>query len=509
MKNIRLTSIFTFLCFLLNGQLLTQEPGDLDLTFGDDGITSWNELAFQDNPFTMSIQQDDKIIVAGESNISDLHDMVVLRLNPEGGLDNSFGVQGVKLIERVGYDYAFASCVQNDGKILVAGASGMNGIICRLLSNGEFDNTFGSQGVKVFESSVISGIYEILVLEDNSILIAGDLFNTENESFQACIVKLNSYGLVDNSFGNDGIAATDVNDGSVYFYDLILKEDGKLLAGGEVNYFDSDDVDIAFYQFLGDGSIDEDFVENGHSYIGSSGKQESMFDMVQLENGKFLFCGYEKTGTDYLQFVARIQSDGYLDDSFGGDGMINYMEGILRSISLQDDGKPITVGSKNDEFCMLRLNEDGTPDVNFGDAGVVLMSLNTYNYMMAVDFQSNYKIIATGYSGDGDQSDINVMRFESGLYADVDEFELKWNESLRVSPNPIKSSHFKINISQLESQNCEIAIFSTTGKLEYKKSVTLVNGAAYIELPPMSDGLYLLRLNDRQYTYAAKIIINR
>ena len=108
---------------------INAKPGDLDSTFGTNGIVLY------DDPITISneegrataIQPDGKIVVTGyiTTRISRRNAVLVLRYNRDGSLDNAFGTNGVVIYSGceacLGEGHAVA--IQPDGKILVVGYS--------------------------------------------------------------------------------------------------------------------------------------------------------------------------------------------------------------------------------------------------------------------------------------------------------------------------------------------------------------------------------------------------
>ena len=108
---------------------ITAAPGDLDPTFGNGGIVITNRHNSNGNgnnlyaALAMAIQPDGKIVVVGEgfTSFSDSWDFAVVRYNPDGSLDNSFGGGGM-VNTPIGnsQDHANSVAIQTDGRIVVA-----------------------------------------------------------------------------------------------------------------------------------------------------------------------------------------------------------------------------------------------------------------------------------------------------------------------------------------------------------------------------------------------------
>src|SRR4051794_36465011 len=99
-------------------------PGELDPAFNGDGkvITAIGSAA--DTAYGVALQPDGKIVVSGLSNNGSDNDFAVVRYNPDGSLDSSFGGDGVVTTAvGSGDDQARAVALQPDGKIVAAGYS--------------------------------------------------------------------------------------------------------------------------------------------------------------------------------------------------------------------------------------------------------------------------------------------------------------------------------------------------------------------------------------------------
>jgi uncharacterized delta-60 repeat protein len=95
--------------------------GSLDNSFSTDGTVVTAVGSSYDDAYSIVLQSDGKIVVAGDSNT----DIAVVRYNSDGSLDNSFDTDGKVLTDiTVGdSDYGYSLALQSDGKIVVAGSS--------------------------------------------------------------------------------------------------------------------------------------------------------------------------------------------------------------------------------------------------------------------------------------------------------------------------------------------------------------------------------------------------
>ena len=132
-----------------------------------------------------------------------------------GTLDPSFGTGG-KVITSInsGADKAYAVALQSDGKIIVAGmttsaTTGKDFACVRYNANGSLDTTFGTSGIVTNDLQTGSDdvVYSVALQADGKIILAG--YSDDGSNKNAAIIKLNSDGTLDTSFGTSGKVFTD------------------------------------------------------------------------------------------------------------------------------------------------------------------------------------------------------------------------------------------------------------------------------------------------------------
>jgi uncharacterized delta-60 repeat protein len=105
--------------------LLKYKPnGYLDSTFGHDGKVSTDILNHTDEANSIQIQKDNKIVVGGSSgSVSYERNFLVLRYKTNGELDSSFGKNGVVETAFSGSsdNTGTSLAIQNDSKIILGG----------------------------------------------------------------------------------------------------------------------------------------------------------------------------------------------------------------------------------------------------------------------------------------------------------------------------------------------------------------------------------------------------
>jgi len=344
--------------------------GTLDSTFDSDGKVTTNFGGYYDDGRSVTVQADGKILVAGISYNGVVPEFAIVRYNSDGTLDSTFDSDGKVTTDFGSYsDYGYSVTVQADGKILVAGTSdNYNGYdynsdfaIVRYNSDGTLDSTFDSDGKVTTNFGGYSDdwVYSVTVQADGKILVAG----YSNGDF--AIVRYNSDGTLDSTFDSDGKVTTDVGSYD-YGYSVTVQADGKILV---VGYSYNDSVysyDFAIVRYNSDGTLDSTFDSDGKVTTDFGGSNDWGHSVTVQADGKILVAGY--SGSDFA--IVRYNSDGTLDSTFDSDGKVTTDFGgysdLGYSVTVQEDGKILVAGKSNGDFAIVRYNSDGTLDSTFG-----------------------------------------------------------------------------------------------------------------------------------------------
>jgi uncharacterized delta-60 repeat protein len=295
---------------------------------------------------TIVLQSDSKIIIGGGfTNYNGTGRNRIARINTDGTIDISFD-PGLGA-----NDMIYSITPQPDGKILIGGwFTSYNGAgknhIARLTENGELDASFNSG------TGANNSILTTALQPDGKIIIGGS-FTSYNGTGRNRIARLNSDGTLDVSFT--------VGSGSNNtIWTTALQSDGKIIIGGEITSYNSNGRNYIARLSEG-GALDEIF------YPGTAANFWIYTTTVQPD-GKILiggrFTSYNGTSKNR---IARLNSDGTLDDSFiTGTGTNN----SIWTTVLQSDGKIIIGGdftsyNGTSRNRITRLNPDGTLDASF------------------------------------------------------------------------------------------------------------------------------------------------
>lgn len=315
--------------------------GDLDTTFSDDGIAVTD---FSANPDSggggVALQSDGKIVVAGFSQSGvDLTtaDFALTRYNPDGTLDLSFGTNGKVTTDFAGSrDIASAIAIQANGKIVAAGRS-QNGTetdfaLARYNSDGTLDTSFGIGG-KVRSAFInYQGLHDdtfgraVAIQADGKIVLAGRIYSIETEtSYDFALARYNTNGSLDTTFGSAGWVTTDFFRQPDEARSLVIQSDGKITVGGWSSGFDGDE-DFALARYNSDGTLDASFGPDGTGKANTdfSASTDSIYSIAPQPDGSIVAAGRTSldSGVTNDFALARYSPDGILDTSFGSDGTV-------------------------------------------------------------------------------------------------------------------------------------------------------------------------------------------
>lgn len=126
------------------------------------------------------------------------------------------------------------------------------------------------------------------------------------------------------------------------------------------------------------GTTATDFAASGFATANAS-SDDRIKDLAIQPDGKIVAVGSIMGGAFRDWGVARFNVDGTLDTSFSGDGLLTHsisstQDELLSSVAIQPDGKIVVAGQCGwniSHVCLARLNSDGSFDTSFGSAGFI------------------------------------------------------------------------------------------------------------------------------------------
>ncbi len=375
------------------------QNGSLDTTFGTSGVvrTLLGSTTNVATGISCKVLQDNKIVVAGiMSSLTNDRSIYVARFSENGVLDTSFNspngfvrIQASLIIHEV-HDLE----VLTNGKIVVTGYfetfSQPNPVIARVNSNGTLDNTFGVNGIYT-TSNFFMRCFDSKTLPDGSVYTVG----TTGANFNDLLcLKLKNNGQPDSTFGVNGRVLIDLANNfsatNQHTIDILANRSiiiGATLRNGLAGNAAFDD--FAFVKLTPKGTLDNTFGTNGVFSVDLRGSTDALFGLIALDNGKIVASGYSnpsgnttEAGNDFA--ITRINANGTLDATFGslaGRTIVNVgARDNLYRISVQADGKLVIPGysviSSKGNASITRFNNTGQPVASYTP---VVLSSQTNN----------------------------------------------------------------------------------------------------------------------------------
>jgi uncharacterized delta-60 repeat protein len=405
------------------------DPGDLDLSFGKQhkgwvsnaGVAGFGAIAYGGIQ-----QQDGKFLVTGASYTADrwtigTAQQFLMRYNIDGTLDAGFNGAGMVVTNVGQYSQGQTLIQQQDGKLVVAGSAHNSYdsegnlhqqlVLVRYNLDGTLDASFGDAGIVTTQGYENQNMfYELAQQTDGKLVAAGYFQHGASGGWLSDIVlvRYNTDGSLDSSFGVNGIV---ISSGGAAI-NLAIQSDGKIIISASLS--DSPWMPWNLLRYNSDGSLDTDFGVNGvvtttfaSSKMGQYGTPFPFINTMLLQSDGKIVAGGSVTvqGANIYDFaLARYNSDGSLDNSFGVDGLVttdlgsNYDQAF--SVVQQKDGKLILAGQGGDinsSMSIARYNKDGTLDHGFGNAGILVakrLEPNVDEFLHKIMLQNDGKIVA-------------------------------------------------------------------------------------------------------------------
>lgn len=415
------------------------QTGVLDQTFGVGGkVISAVPYSTQGDKIKIGSQANGKIIVMGSLNSTLNGGIYVTRHNIDGSLDSSFGINGkvIKILNGTD-DQATALVVQQDDKIIVGGNtynSSQNGkdvFLIRFQSNGHLDSTFGNSGVlniSLMSQTGSEDFIKNLFIVNGKILVCGGS-TPVGSSDSLTFLQLNYNGTLDSSFGYFGIIKKIIK--SQLLSSSVPTKNQKLIVGGWINQNQTFSFNIQRY--TKEGIIDTTFGTDGNgnsdTIIGFTPNQ------IIIDSDEKIVClGKAPTsGLNASIQLCRFDSLGRRDTSFGKNGIVNTIEisndAYEPAIQQQPNRKYVLSSSNNNVFFVGHFNNDGNVDTSFGKKGYVKTSIqNNGVYHYSSILQDNGSLILAG-----------TTKYTSNVYYVM----AKYLENGRYYYNTINGSAFR------------------------------------------------------------------
>lgn len=477
--------------------------------------------------------------------------------------DNSFGNSG---IVNTNYHYnsspsaIYRLILLNDHKFICYGAKK----IVRFNENGTIDNSFGLNGEFQIPSTPAGQYFGInnVQLIDGNFYLSGSIWYSNNNTYDAFLIKLTFNGTIDTTFGSNGCITYHINENEI-FNQIAITSDSKIIAVGIKRTYDSQKLFIT--RFNANGSIDTTFQNNGYKeiYVFPIATEEIQ-NMSKIENNKFIIActGKMDVNSPYKHIaLVKLDTDGNFDLTFNTSGTYistnynthfdkvkffdnkiyyagtyNTYNAILYKIDLLNlnaqtgffidrgtkdyfihDDQSISTLSNNvpqvstypRNLFIKKYNSNGNLENSFYYTGIYEFNLSDINNYNTDDWPSSLiiyddKILVCGQS-QLPHPVVNELkcvftRFNQTPILSTDSFQ---NEKINLSPNPATDL---INVSLKNiSQPAYIKIFNQIGQVVFESKID--KNEIQINIDNLKSSIYFLKIiDDKNNLYSSKFI---
>lgn len=506
---------------LLSSLIGFSQGGTLDFTFGNGGkvVTSIN--SGEDKAKGVALQIDGKIVVAGYTyNAVFGYDFACVRYLTDGSLDTTFGTNGKVSYDLQGGsdDKAYSIDIQLDGKIVIAGysdnGSDRAGAVIRLNTNGSLDTTFNTTGkvltnFTIYNSNPRTDEYKVVKIHHvtGNIVVGGTCIFNSDES-RAIFARYTSTGQLDPTFADNGklinLPFPESNTIGFMFAieDLKIKSNGKITAIGWSDIPGNGSLLYArqyVCRLNSNGTLDTTFSTDGYSSNSFTTSDNKSFSLLLNPDDTSLYSGSSRwSATDYKYYFGTVSSGGTVNSQGSVDfssSTIDMCYGMAKTADgkIILSGSSISSGSNSATFSMACISSSYSIDTSFGTNGLVTTDFGTGTYSESFDIaiQSDEKIVLVGYSG----NDIALARYTGSVLA-LEAFEKK---EINLFPNP--TSNYLV-VSQA-TEGASFSIYDFSSRL-IKKGTLSEFTENKIDVSDFKSGVYFIEIGQTTSKFIKK-----
>lgn len=274
--------------------------GTLDSTFDTDGRMVVDVAGGNDLGRSVAIQTDGRIVVAGNSVVGGTFDISVIRLETNGSLDASFAGNGgsgqgiVRTRFGTGNAFGYSVAVQPNAKIVVAGyysgPASVDSVILRYNTDGALDTSFSDDGrfLHAFSSNDVDEALAMALQPDGRIVIAGCIRGGGRLN-DYLIARIHPDGGLDQAFGQGGFTRVEFSPSPDIALGVAVQSDGKIIAAGFANNGVNNDFGVT--RVNANGTLDSSFNEDGRQQTAFGSSTDSANAVAVQADGKIVVVG--------------------------------------------------------------------------------------------------------------------------------------------------------------------------------------------------------------------------
>lgn len=387
----------------------------LDPSFGDKGIViTPDRTGYFTALFGLTQDRRDRLIGVGRSDRSDF---ALLRYMRSGSLDSTFSADGFRKVDFGALSGAYSIAARRDDSFVVAGSSSGGArqgfALARIEPNGSLDPSWGRAGKLVTPVAFGGGIARDVGLMSGGRVVAAGVAFISGRRWVGAVTRYLPHGDLDRSFSSDGILRIGPKGpGFTDFADLALRSRGRLVLAGyrQGRFF--------LVRLLANGKLDRRFGGGDGSTITEVGRTPScqcaVVDSMEVDaKGRYVVQGDVRARSRRAYLVlARYLPNGHLDRSFGRKGISRTsLKGVDgNEIAIQGDGRITVAAGLGARFAILRFRSDGHLDRSFAGDGVLARRIGNDSAAQAATTLGNGQVTVGGRTKTGPEAGYVIAR---------------------------------------------------------------------------------------------------
>ena len=407
---------------------LSDEEGDDEL-LAVGGVDAANFNAFVGGYITRSSVEKEAVMISIDNN---------------GNIDENIGDEGIAVYNIDGDSGSANGGAQITGvqyapmsnQLILSGTTGVEAsddtqneqlFSARVsISDGALDTSYGNAGINIVSNVISHQSANASTIDENDTLWLSGRFNdSSNEPF---VTSITSDANLNTDFAINGY--TSINDLSVSSDDLSMNV-LQLQNGVQANKFLSASIaqlntnnKLVLTRYSSAGIIDTSFSLDGSKALNINVAFKTI-TLKELSDGSIIIAGTLINGLNEEGFIAKVDQDGYLDESFANEGIYTTVDILNININFADvavdsSGYIVAVGSSTNALSVTRsfammLKSDGKLENSFATSGAYYGSVNEFFETLYID--TNKDIYIAGKQVSGSDSQLIMLKIDDDANA--------------------------------------------------------------------------------------------
>ena len=340
----------------LSSTSVTNTAGTLNVCFGAGGKRTYDFSS--GNEFGNGMTKDSKgrFVVAGTRTVSAVQKIFVMRFNQDGSLDSSFGTDGSTTLTSTVSEDAKAVVTDSSDNIYIAANRASGGgdiLVVKLDSTGALDSTFGTSGkFSTAVGSLNDSATAIALDSSNRVVVVGGMTQSGGLS-DSVVLRLTTAGALDTSFDTDGILTYDMTFNDIDNLAAVTIDSSNRIVVAGIVYVSQFANNFAVARINANGTFDTTFNTDGKATINFTGADSATGIAIDSSNRIVVTGLTDQNGFDFA--ATRLTTAGLLDTTFGISSTAGKVRvqivagnfGTATSMQLDSSGRILIAGTSD------------------------------------------------------------------------------------------------------------------------------------------------------------------